>query len=66
MNDRPTDLHAKGLLDQTLVVVGTEFGPVSWINDKDGRDHHRKSSRACWLGVGSGAERQFRNDRPAI
>ncbi len=37
---RPADLQAKGLLAQTLVVLGTEFGRTSRINDNDGRDHH--------------------------
>ncbi len=40
------DLQAKGLLDQTLVVLGTEFGPKPWINDNDGRDHHNMACDA--------------------
>ena len=28
------------MLDQTLVVLGTEFGLTSRINDNDGRDDH--------------------------
>ena len=31
------DLQAKGLLDQMLVVLGTEFGYTPRINDNDGR-----------------------------
>ena len=31
-------LHAKRLLDQTLVVLGTEFARTTRINDNDGRD----------------------------
>ena len=34
-----SDLHAKELLDPTLVVLGTEFGRTRHINDNDGRDH---------------------------
>ena len=50
---RVTDLHAKGLLGQTLVVLGTEFGRTPWINDNDGRDHDDETftcllaSRTC-------------------
>ncbi len=34
------DLHAKGLLDQTLVVLTTEFGRTPKLNVNAGRDHH--------------------------
>ena len=30
------ELQAKGLLNQTLVVLGTEFGRTPKINDDDG------------------------------
>ena len=43
------ELHSKGLLDQTLMVLGTEFGCKLRINDNDGRDHHRL--HACWPGL---------------
>jgi hypothetical protein len=33
------DLSARGLLDETLVVLGTEFGRTPDINEADGRDH---------------------------
>ena len=33
------DLESKGLLDETLVVVATEFGRTPEINSNDGRDH---------------------------
>ena len=46
------DLQAKGLLDQTLVVLGTEFGRAPRINGDDGRDHDEEVA-ACQL---SGAE----------
>jgi hypothetical protein len=34
------DLKSKGLLNQTLVVLGTEFGRTPLINANGGRDHH--------------------------
>jgi uncharacterized protein (DUF1501 family) len=34
-----TDLHERGLLDSTLVVLSTEFGRTPRINDMAGRDH---------------------------
>ena len=34
------DLQTNGLRDQTLVVLGTEFGRTPRINSNDGRDHH--------------------------
>ena len=36
------DLQAKGLLGQTLVILGTEFGRTPRINENDGREHHKK------------------------
>ncbi|MDP6361584.1 MAG: DUF1501 domain-containing protein [Planctomycetota bacterium] len=36
------DLQAKGLLDQTHVVLGIECGPTLRINDNDGRNHHNR------------------------
>jgi hypothetical protein len=33
------DLNARGLLDETLVVLTTEFGRTPDINEADGRDH---------------------------
>ena len=33
------DLQPKGLLDQTLVVLATEFGRTPRIHQNDGRDH---------------------------
>lgn len=46
-----TDLKSKGLLDQTLVVVATEFGRTPVINENNGRDHHNKAF-ACLLAGG--------------
>lgn len=34
------DLEAKGLLDSTLVVLGSEFGRTPDINENEGRDHY--------------------------
>jgi hypothetical protein len=34
------DLSQRGLLEDTLVVVGTEFGRTPMVNAKGGRDHH--------------------------
>ena len=43
--DRPIaallrDLRARGLLDETLVVWGGEFGRTPTVQGTDGRDHH--------------------------
>jgi Protein of unknown function (DUF1501) len=43
--DRPIagllrDLHARGLLDETLVIWGGEFGRTPTAERQDGRDHH--------------------------
>jgi hypothetical protein len=43
--DRPiggllADLQRRGLLDETLVVFGTEFGRTPGTQGSDGRDHH--------------------------
>jgi uncharacterized protein (DUF1501 family) len=43
--DRPvagllTDLKARGMLDETLVVFATEFGRTPGSQGADGRDHH--------------------------
>ena len=35
-----TDLHARGLLDETLVIWGGEFGRTPTAQGKDGRDHN--------------------------
>lgn len=37
------DLQSKGLLDQTLVVLDTEFGHGPRTNDNDGREHHNRT-----------------------
>ncbi|HBE68861.1 MAG TPA: DUF1501 domain-containing protein [Planctomycetaceae bacterium] len=47
------DLHSKGLLSQTLVVLTTEFGRTPKINENAGRDHHPGafSSMLCGAGI---------------
>lgn len=35
-----TDLKQRGLLDETLIVVATEFGRTPGTQGSDGRDHH--------------------------
>ena len=34
------DLKRRGLLDETLIVIGTEFGRTPGAQNSDGRDHH--------------------------
>jgi uncharacterized protein (DUF1501 family) len=47
-----SNLQAKGLLDQTLVVLGTEFGRRHRRNENDGRDHHNKGFTCLLAGDG--------------
>ncbi|MGN6134415.1 MAG: DUF1501 domain-containing protein [Aureliella sp.] len=51
------DLESKGLLEQTLVVVATEFGRTPVINENAGRDHHPGvfSGLLCGAGIQRGA-----------
>ncbi len=46
------DLHAKGLLKETLVVLTTEFGRSPEVNVNAGRDHH--PGAFCSLLAGAG------------
>ena len=46
------------MLDQTLVVLGSEFGRTSRINDNDGRTTATRASCACWPGLGSSVSRR--------
>jgi len=54
------DLEQKGLLDKTLVVVGTEFGRTPEIKKEhnDGRDHH-PAAFSCLL-AGGGVKGGFK------
>jgi hypothetical protein len=45
------DLKARGLLDDTLVVFGTEFGRTPAAQGSDGRDHHPHAF-SIWLAGG--------------
>lgn len=45
------DLKRRGMLDDTLVVWGGEFGRTPVMQGKDGRDHH-KDAYAMWLAGG--------------
>ncbi|MCB1226381.1 MAG: DUF1501 domain-containing protein [Verrucomicrobiales bacterium] len=46
------DLHDRGLLDETLVVVTTEFGRTPRINQNEGRDHYPKAFSSLLAGGG--------------
>ncbi len=46
------DLASRGLLDETLVVVASEFGRTPKINQNDGRDHHPKCFTTLLAGGG--------------
>jgi uncharacterized protein (DUF1501 family) len=46
-----TDLQSRGLLKDTLVVIGTEFGRRPEINQNTGRDHH-PAAYSCVLAGG--------------
>jgi hypothetical protein len=57
--DRPiagllTDLRARGLLDETVVIWGGEFGRTPHGQNADGRDHNNKGF-SVWL-AGGGAK----------
>ena len=53
-----TDLKARGLLDDTLVLWGGEFGRTPTAQGKDGRDHNPEGF-TMWL-AGGGVKRGFR------
>jgi len=46
------DLNSKGLLDETLVVLTTEFGRKPQINVNAGRDHHPGAFCSLLMGAG--------------
>lgn len=46
------DLEAKGLLDSTLIVLGSEFGRTPDINENDGRDHYPLAYSTVFAGAG--------------
>ncbi|RPG87059.1 MAG: DUF1501 domain-containing protein [Coraliomargarita sp. TMED73] len=46
------DLHYRGLLEETLVVVGTEFGRTPEMNSNAGRNHHPNAFTCLLAGGG--------------
>jgi uncharacterized protein (DUF1501 family) len=62
MVDRPTaalltDLERRGLLDETLVLFGSEFGRMPTAQGPDGRDHNI-TGYPMWL-AGAGVRKGF-------
>lgn len=47
-----TDLKQQGMLDSTLVILGSEFGRTPTINENDGRDHYPKVFTTVFAGGG--------------
>jgi uncharacterized protein (DUF1501 family) len=47
------DLEAKGLLESTMVVLGSEFGRTPDVNENDGRDHYPLSYTTVLAGAGA-------------
>ncbi|MEM7698554.1 MAG: DUF1501 domain-containing protein [Verrucomicrobiota bacterium] len=47
-----SDLERRGLLDDTLVVLATEFGRTPEINVNEGRDHHPQAFTCALAGGG--------------
>lgn len=46
------DLESKGMLQETLIVVATEFGRTPHINDRNGRDHYPRVFSGMLAGGG--------------
>ena len=46
------DLESRGLLDETLIVLATEFGRTPRINQNDGRDHYPRAFSGLIAGGG--------------
>jgi hypothetical protein len=66
MVDRPTaalldDLEQRGLLDETLVLFGSEFGRMPTAQGPDGRDHNI-TGYPMWL-AGAGVKQGFSHGR---
>ncbi len=53
-----TDLHARGLLDETLVIWTGEFGRTPYAQQNNGRDHNNKAF-TLWM-AGGGVRGGFR------
>jgi len=57
------DLETRGLLDDTLVVLATEFGRTPRINQNVGRDHYPKAFSSVLAGGGiSGGQKYGKTD----
>jgi hypothetical protein len=52
-----TDLDRRGMLEETLVVLTTEFGRTPYVNENDGRDHYPKAF--CGFMAGGGVKGGF-------
>ena len=58
------DLEARGLLDQTLVVLASEFGRTPDIDEDQGRNHYPKAFSALLAGGGvRGGQRYGKTDK---
>jgi uncharacterized protein (DUF1501 family) len=58
------DLDRRGLLQETLVVLTTEFGRTPKVNQNEGRDHYPKAfSSAMWGGGLKGGQVYGKTDR---
>lgn len=58
------DLDRRGLLDDTLVVLTSEFGRTPKINQNDGRDHYPKAfSSVLWGGGIAGGQVYGKTDK---
>lgn len=58
-----SDLESRGLLDDTLIVLTTEFGRTPRINQNLGRDHYPKAFSCAFAGGGiSGGQRWGKTD----
>jgi len=58
------DLDRRGLLNETLVVLTTEFGRTPKVNQNDGRDHYPKAfCSAMWGGGLKGGQVYGKTDR---
>jgi hypothetical protein len=53
------DLHRRGLLDETMVVLATEFGRTPELNINDGRDHYPQAFSCLVAGGGIPGGRAF-------
>lgn len=53
------DLSSRGLLDDTLVVLATEFGRTPELNQNAGRDHHPGAYSVCLAGGGISGGRYY-------